>query len=795
MAVSISHYQVIKTLGQGAMGVVYLCRDQRLNRSLAVKVLAQQYSADPAYRQRFLAEARSASALNNPSIVTIYEIGTDQDRDFIAMEFVEGQTLQELIATRGPLPIDELLTIAAQLARGLAAAHRAGIVHRDLKPGNVIITPGGRAKILDFGLARQSGAGLEGASAQAPPADVATVAASYTQPGMILGTPGFMAPEQARGEKADHRSDQFSFGCLLHAMATGKAPFSGDSVVDVLHKVLHSDPDPIEHSRSDLPPEFRSAMERCLRKKPGDRFADMTEVAQELQAAQTSSLTPSSVTGPPQNPRPAILTGRRRLPLVLGGSVIIALAFVLLFVLKPFSQAATVTVSTQDEEGHQVQRRILSPEHANRVAIVPFHLSPADSSEGWVSVAFPELIGWDLIQDHYVNLDPLRDLLGVSEFVAAAKKAGYDDLAKIPLPLSRQVAKDANCTHLVAGTVGLSGPAIYPLVDEASLRIRKHLGLPDEHLETWPDQPVVEITTASLNALESYAWAAMARDMENDSARARWLLEEAIAEDPGFAMAHWSLWYLLQVTDQSDARRASEVLNTLMNHLYRLPERVEFSVKATYFQSKGATDKAMAVLRMWRDLYPYDLLPHQALLMLHRARGETGEVVSILQKLLELEPDNPEYLQQAGAELQRAGQFDAARGYYETYVERYPDDDQALIGLSSLLQTLGDHEGAKANLEHAQLLSPADPEVRIALAQCEFNLGDLTTWPTTFQSILEEILSTCPLPFRPIALLAPISVHLELGNLGQAERSLKLALLRSPYDPRVLYEVALLSDM
>lgn len=476
--------------------------------------------------------------------------------------------------------------------------------------------------------------------------------------------------------------------------------------------------------------------------------------------------------------------------------------------------------------------------------------------------------------------------MGSSEFAAAAKRAGYEDITKAPIPLRRQVAKDAYCTHLVTGTVAysaqgydvqievhdvkkerlkaefqLSAPSLYAVVDEASLRIRQHLGLPEEHLETWPDQPVIEIATASLTALESYAWAARARDMENDAARARWLLEEAIAEDPGFALAHWSLWFLLQVSSESNAQQAAAVLNTLMNHLYRLPERVEFSVKATYFQSQGAGDKASAVLRMWRDLYPYDLLPHQALLMLQSAQGDTDAVIASLLRLLELEPDNPDYLQQAGSELQRAGRFEAARGYFETYVERYPDDDQALVSLGSLLQTLGNHEEAKDYLEHAQLLNPADPHVRLELAECEFHLGDLTTWPSTAQSILEEnldadqrlqvvlelaeyyvltgqlhlcnqlcrtslqevgaeasplwsiltqvnlaewlagggqeaealallddILKNCPLPFRPLGLLAPISVHIELGNLEEAEsaaadlesmiESLNLGLLR-----------------
>lgn len=866
MPEAISHYKMLKTLGKGAMGVVYLCRDERLKRDLAIKVVSDQYSRDPAYRQRFLTEARSASALNHPNIITIYEIGTDQGRDFIAMEFVQGQSLQSRLSERGALATAEIVAIGIQIARGLAAAHQAGIVHRDLKPGNIIITPDGRVKILDFGLARQrEGIGqlpIDRESAD----DAPTVVAAYTQPGMILGTPGFMAPEQARGGQVDHRSDQFSLGCILHAMATGKAPFTGESVVDTLHSVLHEDPEPLDRTRPDLPRDLRDVLRRCLQKRPENRYGDAAEVETALRGVQEALGTPSRVrTAPGFLGRGA--HPRRKLVLALGIIAVLAVAAIVLFTISPFSDATTMTVSVQDEKGHRIEREVPTAEHRKRLAIFPFEVSAMDSAQFWLSYAVSDLLAWDLLQDYYLHVDDLRDLLGTSKYAEEAKKAGYLRVIDAPLPLRRQVAKSSHCTHLVAGSIGaeaesvwlqvelyavksgrletafrLSGTSLLPLIDETSLRIRTELGVPKAHRQEWPDLPVADIATSSVAALELFCRAAVSRDIRRDLEGARRYLESAVSEDPGFAMAYWILYYTYSYTDQANASRQAEVLSSLMTHIYRLPERLQFAVKALYFQGQGDNEKVLAVLRMWRDLYPHDIMPHEVLLLVYRARGQTEEVMATLRRLLELEPDNPKYLLQAGEEFQRVGDFESARGYFETYVARRPDDPKAQLALGELLQALGKHEDAKIHLERALLLMPKDPKIRIAVAKCEFNLGHLTAWPDIVRSILAEPLSPderlqtnmelaayydltgqlrraneicshalqegegsasplwiimtrvelarqlaeaglreqsleivsdlktgSPLPFKPLVLLAPIEVYLELGDPKAAE--------------------------
>ncbi|HEX7251894.1 MAG TPA: serine/threonine-protein kinase, partial [Thermoanaerobaculia bacterium] len=214
----IAHYEVLGVLGAGGMGQVYRTRDTRLSRDVAVKVLQAEFSSDAQRLSRFETEARTISSLNHPHIVTLYDVGTSDGASYIAMELVEGESLRESLE-RGALPIRKLLQIAVQVADGLAKAHASGIVHRDLKPDNVMVTPDGFAKILDFGLARLTARDRGGGPGEAtsPPA---------TEPGIVMGTVGYMSPEQAMGKSADFRADQFSFGVMLYEMASGRRAFS-----------------------------------------------------------------------------------------------------------------------------------------------------------------------------------------------------------------------------------------------------------------------------------------------------------------------------------------------------------------------------------------------------------------------------------------------------------------------------------------------------------------------------------------------------------------------------------------
>ena len=268
-------YVIVSRLGRGGMGEVYRARDPRLGRDLAVKILSPHPAIDGS-RHRFEQEARAAAALNHPGIVTIYDVGEAEGLLYIAMEFLEGRTLRQ-VADSGAMPIDRLLKIAVQLADALVAAHERRIVHRDLKPENIIVSPDDIAKILDFGIAKTELTAQRQSS-------VTTSTFLRTQTGVILGTAGYMSPEQARGQAVDYRSDQFSFGAILYELATGRRAFERASPIEALVAVIADEPEALHRLAANLPPPLQWTIERCLAKSPDDRYLSTRDLHHELLA-------------------------------------------------------------------------------------------------------------------------------------------------------------------------------------------------------------------------------------------------------------------------------------------------------------------------------------------------------------------------------------------------------------------------------------------------------------------------------------------------------------------------------
>jgi Tol biopolymer transport system component len=266
-----SHYRIDKSIGRGGMGEVYLATDMRLNRKVALKKLPDRYAADPLFLKRFRNEAQAAATLNHPNVATIYSVEEFDGKPFITMEYVEGQTLENLLEPGG-LPVKKLLEWFGQIADALLHAHEKGIIHRDIKPGNIMITPSGTPKMLDFGLAQFTGDAFGDGGHT-----------NITQPGQIIGTPSYMAPEQARGKEVDHRADIFSLGVVMYEAATGRRPFVGDSNAELISNLLKTDPPLGSEVRRDLPVSLARLIDRCLKKSRRDRVQSMTEVRTVLE--------------------------------------------------------------------------------------------------------------------------------------------------------------------------------------------------------------------------------------------------------------------------------------------------------------------------------------------------------------------------------------------------------------------------------------------------------------------------------------------------------------------------------
>jgi WD40 repeat protein len=309
-------YEIQSLLGAGGMGEVYRAHDSRLNRTVAIKVLPASFSADRDRLQRFAQEARAAAALNHPNILSIFDIGEEQGAPYVVSELLEGETLRERLRN-GPLPIRRVVDYSLQVARGLAAAHEKGIVHRDLKPENLFLTSDNRVKILDFGLAKLTGPETNDGSGDAPTMQVATDA------GVVMGTAGYMSPEQVRGKSADHRSDLFSFGAILYEMISGKRAFHGETSADTMSAILKEETPELSETARNVPPGLERIVRHCLEKHPAQRFQSAGDLAFDLEAlTDVSATTKSGAQAAVQQANPG--SSRRQLAAAAGLIVLAA---------------------------------------------------------------------------------------------------------------------------------------------------------------------------------------------------------------------------------------------------------------------------------------------------------------------------------------------------------------------------------------------------------------------------------------------------------------------------------------
>src|SRR5262245_4068868 len=278
----LANYRIVSLLGRGGMGEVYLAEDKRLHRKIALKLLPSEFTNDAELVRRFEREAKAASATNHPNILTIYEIGQAEGLRFIATEFVDGVTLRQAMRSDG-MSVAESLSVAIQVASALSAAHEAGIIHRDIKPENVMVRRDGIVKVLDFGLAKLK------PQQNLPVDSQVDTQRKITHPGTVMGTVGYMSPEQVRGQEADTRADIFSFGMILYEMLSGKRAFNGASVADVMSAILKEEPPELGETNAKISPALEKIVRRCLEKKPERRFQTASDLGFALEALSTPS--------------------------------------------------------------------------------------------------------------------------------------------------------------------------------------------------------------------------------------------------------------------------------------------------------------------------------------------------------------------------------------------------------------------------------------------------------------------------------------------------------------------------
>jgi len=597
---TVSHYRIIEKLGGGGMGVVYKAEDTRLDRSVALKFLPEGLAHDRQAMERFRREAKAASALNHPNICTIYDIGEENGRAFIAMEFLEGKTLKHIIAGR-PMELEKLLDVAIGVADGLNASHSKGIIHRDIKPANIFVTSQGRVKILDFGLAKLSKS-MEGSTIMGDEA-AAAFEATLTQPGAMMGTVAYMSPEQVRGESLDARTDIFSFGLVLYEMATGQQAFHGNTTGIVTDAILNRAPTPLGRMVSYDGLELERIVTKALQKDRNLRYQSAADVRGDLQEYKSSVATggPAQPKLTQRLPKPS----RKLLVRISVGALVMALAVGSWF-LYPRPAHALKPTDT-----------IVLADFANRTEDPVFD----DTLKTALTVSLRQSPFLNVLGDEKVAATlrlmarPTTTLLTpdvASELCQRAGGKAY--VAGSIAGLGNQYVlgvKAVNCqsgdTLAQMQVTATSNETVLSALDHAAAKLRERLGESLSSIQKF-DTPIEQATTSSFEALKAYSLASKAQSEKGDAGSIP-MLKRAIELDPTFASAYAAL--AVSYSNLGETDQASQYIQKAYELRGRASELEKLRITAFYCDLvTGEVPRVLETYELLSQEYPHSATAH-----------------------------------------------------------------------------------------------------------------------------------------------------------------------------------------
>lgn len=798
---TIGRFEVLGELGSGGMGRLYRARDPKLGREVAIKVLAEKLDKSREHLFRFAQEARAASALNHPNLVTIYEIDEHEGYPFIAMELVAGRSLRAAMEEGFPT-LRALLGVAAQIAHGLAAAHEKGIVHRDLKPENVMVTSDGLVKILDFGLAKFVAPGGPAAQETADPV-------LATQPGRLLGTVGYMSPEQARGLQLDFRSDQFAFGALLFEMLAGRRPFPGRTPLDALTAILHADPDGLAELEGRIPEPLARVVRRCLAKDPAARYASSRDLAQELDAIRERMSDAGSLVGTRALHLPP---SRRVAPAVLAAGGVLALLLLGLYALRPRGAG----------EGDGARTAPAAP---RRVAVLPFRDLSGTPAGALIGEGFAETIAVRLATANGLAVLPAAALeAAIADPRELARRTGADAIVRGALQTQEQVVRatfsvlDADGGQLSAGQAEGPLARLLSLQDEIAALASAALGVPTAvatprpesgfaedrylealgHLRRYDNEAAVDAAIRILEELGDSPEVAAARaraylakyritqqrDWAERAIAASRLATAAGSGEPG---AHETLGRVELLLGRAEA-----AARDFERAVTAQPNSVEARLGlAGALEQLGQANAAEAAYRRAVELQPGWWGTHSHLGVFLLMQGRVEESLPSLREAIRLSPDNTRAINNLGIAYQQLGRYEEAVAQYQRSIEIRPTD-LVLSNLGTCQFVLGRYAEAAETFQRALALQADNGLVWVNLGDAlRFAAGREADARAAYLRAID--LLEADLAVAPGDAERETSLALALGRVGRLElarRHAGRALELAPADGYVLYPVA-----